>query len=438
MKNQSIFQTVLLIVLGLAFATAVLIFAGVLPGFRAKQIGADAVVTFWGTAPKSTVQNLIDQVNQKNKNVYKVNYVEKDPSSINRELLEALATKTGPDLIVLPHELLFQNRNKFYILPFTSLSERQFKDNFIDGGQILKTSTGWLALPAAVDPLVLYYNKDLYNNAGLITPPTNWEEFVLNQPKLTIIDELKKIQQSAVSFGTTNNVNNFKDIISLLMLQVGVSPIRLIGDAYDVGLTAPETLTLKTPELALNFYDQFGDPLRSTYNWNRSLPLDRDLFLDGRLANYFGFASELNYLKEKNPHLNFDVTPVPRLNKGSNLSFGRFYGLAVLKNSNRANLAFSAASELAMVNHSGVKELSESLRLVPVRRQVLTQLPADPYGQVFYREAQTSFAWPDPEMERTKIAIKQMIDDTTSSRLSASSAIVKAGKDLKLIILESK
>ncbi len=38
----------------------------------------------------------------------------------------------------------------------------------------------------------------------------------------------------------------------------------------------------------------------------------KNMFLAGDLALYFGFASELDDLKNKNPNLNFDVTLFPQ------------------------------------------------------------------------------------------------------------------------------
>lgn len=438
MKNSSIFQTILLVALGGAFVGAVLIFAGILPGFRAEQAGSEPVVTFWSTIDRNEIGNLIGEINKKSVGSYQLKYVQANPDNLNNDLLEALAAGTGPDLVLLPHELIFQNRNKIYPLPFASYSERQYQDTFIDAGQLFKVSKGWLALPVAINPLVLYYNKDLYTNAGLITPPTSWEEFVVNQPKLTKLDETKRLNQSATALGASNNINNFKNIISLLLLQVGVSPIYLADDNYQPGLArSREGQGLNPSKLALDFYNQFSDPTRSTYCWGRSLPLDRDFFLAGNLANYFGLASELSTILEKNPHLNFDVASVPRLNKGANLTFGQLHGLAVIKNSTKATVAFSAASELALVDHSN-KKLNELLDLPPVLRSSLGQRQSDPFQQIFYNEALTARAWPDPQAEETQKTIKALIDNSTNGRLDSETALTQANDNLKVIINNSK
>jgi ABC-type glycerol-3-phosphate transport system substrate-binding protein len=436
--KTSIFQIVLLVILGLAFAVGVLIFAGVLPGFRAKKAGSEVYIVMWGQIKADNIANLIDEVNKKAGDSYKVTYIEKNPATINDDLLEALAAGTGPDLILLPHELIFQNRNKISPLPFESFTERQFQDYFVDAGQVFRTSKGWLALPVAVDPLVLYYNKDLYTNANIVNPPTNWEEFVANQPKLTVFDNLQSLSQSAVSLGTSNNVTNFKDILSLLLMQVGTAPLSLdTQDNYTVGFSSGEKNGPTNLGMSLDFYNQFSNPQRSTYTWNRSLAKDTEVFLSGKLANYFGLASELASLAERNPHLNFDVASVPRLTKGVGLTVGHLYGLAAIKNSAKNNLAFSAIAELALQNHS-FAELSSNLGAAPVRRSLLIVPQANPSAQVFYREALVCRAWPDPEKSKTSLVFKNLIDDSSTGRMDMKTTIEKANKALQLIIDNSK
>lgn len=436
--KTTIFQISLFILLGFIFITAVLIFAGVLPGFKTKPVGSEATVVLWGTVNSLKMVNLIEEINHNSSSKFKINYIQKDLTTINEDLLEALASGAGPDLVLLPHELIFQNRNKLIPLPFSGFSERQFQDYFIDSGKIFKTTKGWLALPVAIDPFVLYFNKELYTNANLLTPPSSWEEMVAIQPKLTLLDNAKLIRQSAVSFGTSNNVSHFKEIISLLVMQVGIIPINIDAkDDYFVGLGVSGNNGLLKTNMALDFYNQFSDQNLSTYTWNRSLPKDTDFFLSGNLANYFGLASELGSLKERNPHLNFDVASVPRLNKGENLTVGRVYGIAAVKNSSKISAAFLASLELALVDHES-SELADSLNLAPVLRSSLSNLPADPMLQVFYREAQVCRVWADPSEVKTTIVFKELIDNVSSGKLSTDRALSEAVKALRLIIVNSK
>ena len=60
------------------------------------------------------------------------------------------------------------------------------------------------------------------------------------------------------------------------------------------------------------------------------------MFAKGALAMYFGYASEMSEIKNRNPHLNFDLAEVPQI-KGdkSKTSFAKIYALAIMKNSSQ-------------------------------------------------------------------------------------------------------
>lgn len=432
MKNSSLFQTILLIIFGGALLVGVLIFSGILPGFRAKPVGVAGKITLWGTIPTDRISRFVSVLNEEGEGVFVITYVEKDPSKISAELLEALASDSGPDLVLLPQELIFEHRSRLYPVPFSSLTERQYSDTFVDGAKIFRSAEGYLALPVGVDPLVLYYNKDLYVSANIINPPVNWEEFLSNQPRLTLIDESGRITQSATALGTSNNIYNFKNVFSLLSMQAGISPVVFDGVKFTSLLFINEGEGLNPVQLALDFYNQFSSSERSTYSWNRSLPVDRDYFLAGKLANYFGLASEYSNLTAKNPNLNFDVVTVPRLNKNTNLTFGRFYGLAILKKSTKIQASFKAVFSIVFSNKE--EQLGDFLGLVPVKRSLISKGDPNPYRQVFLNEALTARAWADPYPDKTNSIFSRMIDKSTSGLLSSSQAINEADKELILIL----
>ena len=97
----------------------------------------------------------------------------------------------------------------------------------------------------------------------------------------------------------------------------------------------------------LRFYTEFSNPSKTVYSWNRSLPSSRDMFARGGLAVYFGYGGEITGLREKNPHLNFDIAPVPQIrDRRTQKTFGRMTALAVAKNSSNVETAFAVAYAL--------------------------------------------------------------------------------------------
>lgn len=428
---NSLFQTILLVVFGFTLVIGVLIFSGVLPGFKETNIASVGKITLWGTIPRSVMDPILYKVNNDYKKYFLVNYVQKDAENFDRELVEALALGKAPEVIIGHQELLLKERNKLLSFSFKSIPLRDYLDTYIDGGKIFLNSEGAYALPIFVDPLMFYYNKDYYVNANLLLPPSTWEQFVAIQPKLTVVDELNNIRQSATALGTHSNIMNFKDILALLIMQAGNPLVEGQAPTIKAVMAKNVNYSILPAEAAVNFFLQFADPTKVTYSWNRSLPMARDAFVGETLVSYFGPASDFLYLKNKNPHLNFDVAEVPQQGDGERLTLGRLYGVAVVKNSARPNLGIQLARVLSGQNIN--QSLSEQMYLPSARRDLLNQGTSDPYKQIFYRSAIVSRGWLDVDDEKTTTVFRSMIDNIASGRLKTVEALRRADEDLNLI-----
>ena len=71
----------------------------------------------------------------------------------------------------------------------------------------------------------MFYNKDLFNTAGIATPPKTWDEFISVIRKLSAKDKFGNLTKSGAAIGAADNVNNAADILSLLMMQTGAKMI---------------------------------------------------------------------------------------------------------------------------------------------------------------------------------------------------------------------
>ncbi|NJO89569.1 MAG: extracellular solute-binding protein [Chloroflexia bacterium] len=72
-----------------------------------------------------------------------------------------------------------------YETPYTSYPEKSFRDSFIEGAEVFLGKEGIVAFPIVVDPLVMYFNKNMLTNEGLSIPPANWDELLGLNNKLT-------------------------------------------------------------------------------------------------------------------------------------------------------------------------------------------------------------------------------------------------------------
>jgi ABC-type glycerol-3-phosphate transport system substrate-binding protein len=173
---------------------------------------------------------------------------------------------------------------------------------------------------------------------------------------------------------------------------------------------------------ALRFFMDFSSPLKDIYTWSRALPNSRDQFINGNLAVYFDYASAYGELKAKNPHLNFEVAPVPQP-RGTKveITFAHLHGLAVMKSSRNKATAFIAVQRLLGPEFSG--GFASAFNLPPVRRDLLAVKPTDKVLSVLYDAAIRARTWLDPRPEDSDKAFQQTVESVSSGRNAVPEAI---------------
>lgn len=432
MKFQYIFLTffsVIAVIAVIVFAKAPSSSSGssALPGVHGN-------VVIWGTFPEQgAMSKLIGDFNGLYKKVFSVSYVFHDPKDFDSDLVEALASGNGPDIVLLPDDLILRHTDKIELIPYTTFPQRDFQTLFIQAGEVYMRDNGLIALPFAVDPMVMYWNRDLFDNSSVTEPPKYWDEFLTVAPKLTKHDQkTTDITQSAVALGEYVNIDNAKDIIAMLFLQVGNPIVSLENGIPKVQLfktNGPEVVPDQDIISAFRFYMDFSNPLKSIYSWNRSRSSSRDEFINGNLAIYFGFASDYQALQQKNPHLNFAVAPIPEPRETKvEITFARMHGLAVMKSSRNKLTAFYAVQHLLETKTSG--DFAAAFNLPPVRRDLLAHRPTDSILSVFYDSAIRSRTWLDPKPEESDNAFRQMVESVSSGRNNIDAAISYLNKAL--------
>ncbi len=402
---------------------------------RSKGSTAAIQVTMWGTIDAETFGDFLGKASLTNRDTVNIDYVAKDRTTFETDLIAALARGQGPDMILLPQDLLVKQRDKFYVVPFENYSERLFRDSFVEEGELFLTPEGVIGLPFAVDPIVMYWNRNIFSNASIPLPPTSWTELYTLAPKIIQKDASGNITQALVAFGSMNNVSHAKDLVSLLSLQAGTSIVaRDTQLNYLRSTFSDQGSGLIPAEQAVNFFTEFSDPVKASYSWNRSLATDRNMFLSGKLALYFGYASEIAGIRLANPNLNFDVAAVPQI-PGKRLTFGSMQAITLLKSSKNLGAAYVAAQVLT--GKALQAEWVASSGLPPVRRDLLATTPGNAYTAVFYESALMSRAWLDPNSEATKATFTKLVESVTSGRVRASEAVRTASTEIDVLLQQA-
>lgn len=433
MKNFSVFQTIILAVFGALAISGILIFALVLSGNTGNTIGP---VTIWGTLEPEAFTVVLRQVSENENRLAQVTYVQKDAVNYETLLTEALASGTGPDLFLLRQDYVVRDAGKVVPIPYSYLSRSQFMDTFVEAAEPYLASDGVLGIPLLVDPMVLYWNRDVLSSAGFAQPPRYWDELPVIAAKIVKKDDAGKIVKAAVSLGEYQNVEHAKDILSLLILQAGGS----ITQRDNTGQLVP-TLSARTAgsasqatDSALRFYTEFADPSKVDYSWNRSLKNSQVAFAAGDLALYLGFASERKVIERTNPNLNFAVAPMPQI-RGSEpvLTTSRVYALAASRTSTKPGGAITVAS--LMADASFARALTLALGIPSARRDVLAESGADE-DALFKRETLIARSWIDPDPEKTSGIFRAMIEGVTSGSSRPAEVIGRANQEIAQILEE--
>ncbi|HEY4493766.1 MAG TPA: extracellular solute-binding protein [Candidatus Paceibacterota bacterium] len=420
------FQTILLIVFAFFIVGAVLIFSGVLGGGSGSQDKLIAQpVIMWGTVSKSTMEDILQKAIDAG-DKFEITYVEKRADSFEAELIDALASNKGPDLILAPHTLVLKQRDKLLPLPETAFSRRLFMDSFVEAGETLLGTDQEggesivLGLPLFLDPIVMYWNRDMFTKAGLSAPPSTWLEVQLLPERLTKLDERGNIVEGAVGLGGVNNVSHFKEILSAQIMQTGNKIVT-----FALGRASVVLAEGTNAESALRFYSEFGNPSLPKYSWNSAKRSSLDEFIAGKLAIYFGFGSELGIIEARNPHLNFDTANFPQISSGERrLTYADVYTLAVIKNSSVQNAAYAVAYRMSLGVAADIA--GSELRLPPARRDLLSVADEDPNVALFESAAVISKTWFDPNWVVTRNIFADMIESVLIGKLSPSSAVSAA------------
>ena len=388
-------------------------------------------VSIWGTLPQAAVDDVLEQLKIQNEQYENVSYRYYNPDTFDDRLLNALADRTSPDLILVSHERLVDMRRRIQPVSYDSFPLRDVRSQYVDGAEIFALNDGLYAFPIAIDPLMMYWNRDILATNGFLEPPATWESLVNSVfPEIIERDFNRTIQRSVVAMGEYNNVRNSYGIISALFIQGGAVGVVQEGNSYSIQLQNRIGGGSDPLRNAVDFYTRFSRPSNTLYSWNRSLPEDRQSFIAEDLALYFGFASEGRLLQRINPNLNFDIAEFPQDGSATvRRTYGKFYGLSVLNSSRNMAGAFAVMANFR--NQSIADSIAINSNMTPAYRSSLGAGSNDEYGRIAYPAASIAMGWLNPNKDQTDIVFQTMTQDINENRRDLSGAVLDASERLE-------
>ncbi len=253
------------------------------------------------------------------------------------------------------------------------------------------TSQNIYGLPLSLDTLVLFYNRDLLNNANIPQPPRNWEDFIAHVQKLTQRDSDGNIVVAGAAMGTADNVTRYFDILSLLMMQNGTEMASKQGTVSFNLMPAGSNLPAPPGREALSFYTSFAQIDSGVYTWNDDLPNSLDAFIAGQAAFFFGYSYHIPVIAARAPKLNFDITQIPQVYEKNRTNYANYWVESVSKKTRYRDHAWNFV-QFITAQEEASKYLSAAKRPTALRSLVNEQLN-DPNLDVFADQILTAQSW---------------------------------------------
>lgn len=406
-------------VLVIVVAVVVLIVLNIRPSTSSEK----ATIVVWGLDDKGKIDAITEGYKKLRSNVT-VEYVELEARNYKNVLLGALAAGEGPDVFYLSNRDLPQFQKALYPAISSQLSLVSFReffpaaaeDDFVRGGQVY-------AVPLYFDTLALFYNKDLFNQAGIVSPPKTWEEFQGIVPRLRVLNQSGQIVRAAAAIGGSNKtIDKATDLLELLMLQNGTKMT-----STDFTYASFNSGGGNNPGLAaFNFYLQFANAGSPYYTWNDGQQNSLDSFASGKTAMIFNYHSTIAAIKSKSPFLNFDVAGAPQPSGLEvSVNYGEYYGLAVSRQSKAPTWAWDFVTYLTTYPDIARSYLGSTGR-PPALRTLIGEKMADPDFNVFARQALTARSWYEADSAKIDEIFNSAIQSVLSGQADSGKALSQA------------
>ncbi|MDO8536663.1 MAG: extracellular solute-binding protein [bacterium] len=388
----------------------------------------------WGFDERAAIESALSSYKNSHP-LITLEYTRFDPQNYQSALVNALASGEGPDIFYLSNRELPRSKKRlspltvaefpdFGLARFRELFPEAPERDFVVGQEIY-------ALPLYLDTLALIYNKDLFDQAGITSPPKTWFEFQAAVAKLRAISPQGQIVRAAAAMGgTEKTVDAGVDLLNLLMLQNGA---KMINEGGNNASFAADERENRGGHSAFNFYLQFANAGSPYYTWNDAQLNSLDSFASGKTAMIFNYQSAVRTIKNKSPFLNFGVAGAPQSAPEAAVNYPRYYGLAVSKQSKNISWAWDFILHLTTDIENG-RMYSEASGRPPALRPLIEESFNSPALGVFAKQALTARSWYEADDVEIQKIFNTAIRNVLTGQASADVALAQAQEQVSQLM----
>ena len=288
--------------------------------FIFSSITANAVeIEYWQYTYKARVEaidKLIANFEKANPDIT-VKHTSFPYADYRKKVSIAISSGDGPDLVQLYYGWLNDYRDGGLIqpLPKDTFPHDEIESNFFKMVSSMKVDGDYWGLPTAVRSLALFYNNDLFSEAGLSGPPKTLDQMVEYAKKLTKTDSAGNYIQVGFAVDTDGQDHHFWR--EVLIRHFGGQPYSNDGQKVtyntDAGAEALKYLTdfEKTHKTGSNGFMNRG----------------QDAFAAGKAGMVLDGSFRISKFN-KTDGLNFSISELPGHN-GTRYNFSSFWANAL-------------------------------------------------------------------------------------------------------------
>lgn len=400
---------------------------------KSGEVRQTTKLKVWGLGDDRTVYEQIF-----NQFGFPVEYIKKEFSNYEQDLVNALASGDGPDVFMVHNSWLPKHQSKLFPAPEGIMTPLYVTQNFPDVVTTDFVREGKVyALPLSIDTLALFYDKDVFNGAFISVPPSTWGEFEDVALRLTRRDASGTIFQPGVAFGgSARLVDKAADILQVLMIQNGSQMSE--SNTFRSAINRPASRSVNTAPAvdALRFYLQFADPLSAFYVWDSSQHNSVDAFsynssARNKVAMTLNYHYRIPLFLSKNKNLRFGVAQFPQKEGavGEELAtYADYWGFAVSRASKDSELAWRLVRFVTEKNQA--RNYLKNTGKPPALRALISDYDNDPVLSVFARQILIAKSWVQPGHSDVVQVFSNMIDLVTGGVLSPGEAVTAADRQM--------
>jgi multiple sugar transport system substrate-binding protein len=391
-----------------------------------KPPGEPVTLAVWGVDSPDAFKGVIAGYQTLRPNVT-VNYTQVPAVGYDQAILKALASGKGPDIFYIGNHDLLRLGDLLVPAPAAQVSlpdiqsvfPQAVTQDFVYGGSIY-------ALPLYMDTLALLYNKQMFDQASIATPPATWQDVLDIVPKLREVDANGQIARAGMAIGgSEKSIVHATDILNMVMLQNGVTLANDAGQPFFAG-TGPSAA-------AFQFYLQFADSASPAYTWNDLAGRSLESFAAQKSAMALAYQSDLQGIEKQAPFLDYGVVAAPQVSVDRAVNYPSYHGLAVWVGSGAPAWAWDLIL-FASTNSSAQSSYLAATGRPAALRSLIAAQQRDPNLAVFAKASLTARSWKMGDYDKIKTIFSNAIQNVQTGAKTQAQALGDAETQAKQLV----